>query len=99
MAGGRNLRFRKGQTTIILPGGFPLNYKKIMYASDAPRSQISYMDLRTRNIHVCTAIQNDEVLDLRQGPSKTGADVIYKVAITSLASSPTLGAEEVCMAA
>jgi hypothetical protein len=37
-----------------------------MYAPDAPRSLISYRDLRARNIHVSTAVENDEeVLELR----------------------------------
>ena len=66
MAGSRNIRFRGGRTTVILPGGFPLQCKKTIYALDAPRSLISYRDLRARNIHVSTAVVNDEeVIELR----------------------------------
>ena len=105
IAGSRTLRFREGRATIILPGGFPLDCLKAMYALDAPRSLISYRDLWARNIHLCTKLQGDEeVIELRQGSqiiatANAGLDGFYKVAIKPLASSPTLGDEEVCMAA
>jgi hypothetical protein len=85
MAGSRNIRFREGQAMVILPGGFPLNCDKAMYAPDAPRSLISYRDLRARNIHVSTAVENDEeVLELRQGLSilataRAGADGLIRL--------------------
>ena len=105
MAGSRTLRFREGRAIIILPGGFPLDCPKAMYAPDALRRMINYWDLRARNIHLCTTMHGDEeIIELRQGPkinatANTGLDGLYKVAIKPLASSPTLGKEEVCMAA
>ena len=108
MAGSRNIRFREGRATVILPGGFPLNCPRAMYAPDAPRSLISYRDLRARNIHVSTAVENDEeVLELRQGLTilvtvKAGDDGLYKIVINSLDNvSPIslIDDEDVCMAA
>ena len=108
MAGSRNIRFREGRTTVILPGGFPLNCERAMYAPDAPRSLISYRDLRARNIHVSTAVENDEeVLELRQGltilaTAKAGDDSLYKIVINSLDNvSPIslIDEKEVCMTA
>ena len=38
-----------------------------MYAPNVLRSLINYRDLKVKNIHVCTAMQNDEeVLELKQ---------------------------------
>ena len=105
MAGSQTLRCREGRATFVLPGGFPLNCDKTMYTPDAPRSLISYRDLRARNIQACTKMQGDEeVIELRQGPkviatASAGHDRLYKVVIKPLASSSTIGEEEVCMAA
>ena len=105
MVGSRTLRFRKGWTIVILHGGFPLDCPKAMYAPNAPRSLISYRDLRARNIHLCTTMQGDEeVIELRQRPmvivtANAGLDGLYKVVIMPLASNPTLGEEEICMSA
>ena len=108
MARSRNIRFREGRATVLLPGGFPLNYERTMYAPDAPRRLISYRDLRTKNIHVSTAVENDkEVLKLRQGlmilaTAKAGDDGLYKIVINPLDNvSPIslIDEEEVCMAA
>jgi hypothetical protein len=79
-----------------------------MYAPDAPRSLISYGDLRARNIHASTAVENDEeVLELMQGPTilataRAGDDGMYKIVINPLDNrSPIslIDEEEVCMAA
>jgi hypothetical protein len=107
MAGSRNLKFREGRATIVLPGGFPLTCAKAIYAPDAPRSLISYRDLRARKIHVSTALENDEeVLELRQGheilaTANAGDDGLYKIAIKPLACSSIslIDEKEVCMAA
>jgi len=105
MAGSRTLRFREGRATVVLPRGFPLNCEKAIYAPDTPRSLISFRDLRARNIHAYTTMQGDEkVIELRQGPkviatANAGPIGLYKVATKPLASSPTIGEEEVCMAA
>ena len=104
MTGSRTLRFREGQATIVLPGGFSLKCEKAMYAPDAPRCLISYRDLRARNIHACTTLHDSqEVIELRQGPrvnatANEGPDGLYKVAIKPLASNPGIVEEEVCMA-
>ena len=66
---------------------------------------MSYRDQRARNIHLCIKSQDDEeVIKLRQGSqiiatASVGLDGLYKIAIKPLASNPTLGEEEVCMAA
>lgn len=107
MAGIQTLRFREGRTTITLPGGFPLTCENTMYAPNAPRGLINYRDLRARNIHACTAMQGDEEIIEFVKESRTegnchpnaSPDGFYKVAIKSLASSPTLDVEEVCMTA
>ena len=108
MAGSRNIRFWEGRATVILPGRFPLNCDNAMYAPDAPRSLISYKDLRARNIHIFNAVENDEeVLELRQGltilaTARAGDDGLYKIVINPLDNrSPIsqIDEEEVCMAA
>ena len=108
MAGSRNIRFREGRATVLLPGGFPLNCERAMYAPDAPRSLINYRDLRARNIHVSIAVENDEeVLEPRQGlmilaTAKAGDDGLYKIVIKSLDNEcpvSLIDEEEVCMAA
>jgi hypothetical protein len=107
MVGSRNIRFREGRATVILPGGFPLNCKKAMYAPDAPRSLISYRDPRARNIHVSTAVENDEeVLELRQrltilATARARDDGLYKIVINPLDNVNPISLideEEVCMA-
>jgi hypothetical protein len=79
-----------------------------MYAPDAPRSLINYRDLRARNIHVSTAVENDEeVLQLRQGltilaTARAGDDGMYKIVINPLDNESPISLideEEVCMAA
>ena len=58
-----------------------------MYAPDAPRSLISYMDLRAMNIHVTTALVNDEeLLELKQGlmilaTARAGDNGLYNIVI------------------
>ena len=108
MAGSRNIRFREGRATMLLSRGFPLNCERAMYAPDAPRSLISYRDLRAKNIHVSTAVENDEeVLELRQGlmiltTVKAGDDGLYNIVINSLDNASPISLineEEVCMAA
>ena len=107
MAGSRTLKFREGRATVVFPGGFPLTCDKTMYAPDAPRSLISYRDLRARKIHISTAMEmNEEILELRQGheifaTAKVGADGLYKVVIKPLTNSPVslIDEEEVSMAA
>ena len=54
---------------MILPGGAPLICEQAMYAPNAPRSLISYRDLRANDIHDSIVVENDEeVLKLRRGP-------------------------------
>ena len=51
--------------------GSPLICERAMYAPDAPWSLINYRDLRANDIHVSTAVENDEeVLELRRGPRR-----------------------------
>lgn len=89
IAGSRNFKFREGQATIVLPAGFPLRCRKAMFAPNAPRSLISYRDMRANGFHVSTALENDEeVLELRQGlrilaTAKAGANSLYEVAISA----------------
>jgi hypothetical protein len=107
MAGSRNLRFRKGQAIIGLPGGFPLICERAMYVPDASHSLISYRDLRASQIHVSTAMDNDdEVLELKQGFSllataHAGDEGLYRLIIESITSCliSLTNAEEVCLAA
>ena len=85
---------------MILPGGAPLICERAMYAPDAPRSLINYRDLRANNIHVSTAVENDEeVLELRRGPRRLAtahavANNLYELCIMQ-ASPPCKGEEEV----
>jgi hypothetical protein len=107
MAGSRTMRFREGRATVVLPGGFPLTCENAMYAPDAPRSLISYRDLRARKIHISTEMEKDEeVLALRQGhellaTAKAGAEGLYTIVIKPMTVSPIspIDAEEVSMAA
>jgi len=47
MVGNQNVKFQKGRTTIALLKRFFFMCKITLYASNAPRSQIIYRDLRT----------------------------------------------------
>jgi hypothetical protein len=64
-----------------------------MYNPYAPRSLISYMDMRARNIHVSTAMENnEEILELKQGltmfaTTKVKDDDLYKIVINLLTCS------------
>ena len=70
-----------------------------MYAPDAPRSLINYRDLRANDIHVSTAVENDEeVLELWRGPRRlatahAAANGLYELCIMQ-ASPPSKGEEE-----
>ena len=92
---------------MVLPGGFPLNCEKSIYAPDASRSLISYRDMRARNVHVSTAVVNDEeVLELKQGlmilaTARVGDDGMYKIVINpfdNVSPISLIDEEEVCMA-
>jgi peptide/histidine transporter 3/4 len=99
IAGKRNFKFREGRAVVILPGGAPLICERAMYAPDAPRSLISYRDLRANDIHVSTAVENDEeVLELWRGPRRlatahAAANGLYELCIMQ-ASPPSKGEEE-----
>ena len=75
---------------VILHGGFLLNCEKAICALDAPRSLISYRDLRTRKIHASIVMENDgKVLKLMQGltilaTAKAGDDGLCKTVINPL---------------
>ena len=90
MARSRNMKFREGRATVILPGEFPLNCKKTIYTPYVPRRHICYKDLRARNIRVSTTMENDEeVLELKYGltiltTAKVGNDGLYKIVINPL---------------
>lgn len=70
ITGSRNLRFREGRARVVLPGGFPLSIERAMYAPDAPRSLISYRDLRANGIHASTVDGEgddyDDAIELRK---------------------------------
>ena len=99
IAGKRNFKFCEGRAGVILPGGAPFICERAMYAPDAPRSLISYRDLRANDIHVSTAVENDEeVLELRRGPRRlatahAAANGLYELCIMQ-ASPPCKGEEE-----
>jgi hypothetical protein len=91
MAGSQNIRFRGGGAgNGDFNWGFPLNYERAMYDPDAPRSMISYMDLRAMNIHDSIVLENDEeVLELMQGlailaTARARDDGLYKIVINFL---------------
>ena len=71
-----------------------------MYAPDAPRSLINYRDLWANNIHVSTAVENnEEVLELRRGPRRlatahVATNGLYELCIIQ-ASPPYKSEEEV----
>ena len=70
-----------------------------IYAPDAPRSLISYRDLRTIGIHVSTKIENDEeALELRQGQRTlattiAGVNGLYEIAIKAISPTPRVEEE------
>ena len=52
----------------MLPGGSRIHCKKAMYAPEAPRSLISYRDLRANGIHAQTCVKDSqEALQLWKG--------------------------------
>ena len=88
IAGRRKIQFREGRATIVLPGGFPLYCEKAMYAPNAPRSLISYRDLRKNGIHASTVVEVDDVeaLALHLGTTqvataKAGETGLYELEI------------------
>ena len=90
IAGSRNFKFREGRATVILPGGFPLKCERAMYAPAAPRSLISYRDLRANGIHIFTHGENDDdaALELRKGTQiltkvSAGTTGLYALLITA----------------
>jgi hypothetical protein len=101
------MRFREGRATVVLPGGFPFTCENSMYAPDAPRSLISYRDMRARKIHISTEMEKyEEVLVLRQGhellaTAKAGAEGLYTIVIKPMTVSPIspIDAKDVSMAA
>lgn len=105
MTESRNINFREGRTTIILPGVFSLMCKKAMYALDTPRIMINYWDLITSEIHASTALKNDEeVLELMQGlrifaTAYARDDGLYKIVIKPIIISTIYLIDEknVCM--
>ena len=72
---------------MLLPGGTPIVCERAMYSPNAPRSLISYRDLRTNGIHITTAqVHGEELLELRRGLSvlataKAGANALYEIKI------------------
>jgi hypothetical protein len=98
------LTFKEGVAIVLLPKNNIITCRDAMYAPDAPRSLISYRDLRANGIHVSTTVENDEeALELRQGQRTlataiAGADGLYEIAIKAISPSSMLE-EEVGMAA
>jgi hypothetical protein len=94
IAGKKNLTFQEGCATIWLPGNIPVICREAIYAPDAPRSLISYRDLRANNIHVSTVLENDEeALKLWQGEralasAVAGAEGLYEIAINAISPAP-----------
>ena len=72
---------------MLLPGGTPILCERAMYSPNAPRSVISYCDLRANGIHITTAqVNGEEMLELRRGLSvlataKAGANALYEIKI------------------
>ena len=50
----RNLKFKEGRATLLLPGGTLITLARTMYAPTAPRNLISYKDLRAQDVHLTT---------------------------------------------
>ena len=94
IAGHMNLTFIEGDATIWLSGNHPVIYKDAMYVSNAPRSPISYRDLRANDIHISTKLEKDEeALALRQGEKVlataiAGAEGLYQIAIKAINPTP-----------
>ena len=74
---------------MLLLGGTPILCEKAIYAPNAPRSLISYCDLRVNGIHITTAqVSGEEVLELKRGLSvlataKAGANALYEIKLKS----------------
>ena len=72
---------------MLLLGGIPILCERAMYSPNAPRSLISYRDLRANGIHITTTqVNGEEVLELRRGLSvlataKAGANALYEIKI------------------
>ena len=87
IAGRRNFRYKEGQARVLLPGGIPILCERAMYSPNAPRSLISYRDLRANGIYITTTqVNGEEVLELRRGLSvlataKAGANALYEIKI------------------
>lgn len=107
LARSRKLKFQDSWAVIGMLGKFPFICERTMYAPEAPRNLISYRDSRASQIHVFTAMNNDdEVLELRQGQSlivttHAGNEGLYRLIIEPITSSSIslTDKEEVCMAA
>ena len=72
---------------MLLPGGTPVLCERAMYSPNAPRSLISYRDLRANEIHITTAqVGSEEALELKRGLSvlataKARANALYEIKI------------------
>ena len=79
---------------MLFPGNHPIICKEAIYAPDAPRSLISYRDLRANEIHVYTLIENDEeTLVLSKGQRSfatalVGANGLYEIVIKAISPGP-----------
>ena len=104
IAGKKNITFKEGTATVLLPGNHPMTCQDAMYAPDAPRSLISYRDLKANEIHVSPKKENDEeALELRQGhrtlaTAIAGVDGLYEIVIKVISPTPRVG-EEVSLVA
>ena len=83
----------------MLPANHPMTCRDVMYASNAPRSLISYQDLKANDIHVSTKIENDEeALELRHGQRTFATaiaevDGLYEIAIKAISLAPRVEEE------
>lgn len=87
IAGNRDFKYREGKASFRLPGGRMIRCDQAMYAPTAPRSLISFKDLRRNGIHLSTSdVQGDEVLELWAkdeflATAKAAANGLYGVRI------------------
>jgi peptide/histidine transporter 3/4 len=56
MARSNVFRFQEGPAKVILPEGTTITCMRAMYSPSAPRSLISYRDVRTNGLHLSTKI-------------------------------------------
>ena len=56
MAGSNVFRFQEGSAKVILPEGNTITCMRAMFSPSAPRSLISYRDIRTNGFHLSTKI-------------------------------------------